>query len=85
MELREQAKLTPSPLLNLLGPLDGPGRPLLLLLLGATSVEVLHHHPHEHVEHEEADQEQERNEVEKSPLIIVLPWLEEKVEKKRKK
>ena len=75
MELREQAKLTPSPLLNLLGPLDGPGRPLLLLLLGATSVEVLHHHPHEHVEHEEADEEQERDEVDQAPLVEVLTRL----------
>ena len=61
---RERDQLTPPPLLDLLGPLDGSRRPLLLLLLGATPVEVLHHHTDEHVEHEEADQEQERDEVE---------------------
>ena len=79
MEEREQAQLTPSPLLDLLGPLDGPGRPLLLLLLGATPVEVLHHDSYEHVQDEEADEEKERDEVEKSPLVVVLFWLQENI------
>jgi hypothetical protein len=38
-------------------------------------MEVLDHDTHEHVEHEEAHQENEWNEVEQSPLRIVLYWL----------
>ena len=67
--------LTPSSLLDLLGPLDGPGRSLLLLLLRPAAVEVLHDDPDEHVEDEEPHQEQEGDEVEKTPLIVVLSGL----------
>ena len=67
--------LTSPPLLDLLGPLDGPRGSLLLLLLGAAPVEVLHHDPHEHVEHEEADQQQEGDEVQQPPLVVVLARL----------
>ena len=67
--------LTSPPLLDLLGPLDGPRGALLLLLLGAAPVEVLHHDPHEHVEHEEADQQQEGDEVQQAPLVVVLARL----------
>ena len=67
--------LTPSSLLDFLGPLDGPGRSLLLLLLRAAAVEVLHDDTDEHVEDEEANQEEEGDEVEKAPLIVVLSGL----------
>ena len=67
--------LTPSSLLDFLGPLDGPGRSLLLLLLRAAAVEVLHDDTDEHVEDEEPHQEQEGDEVEKTPLIVVLSGL----------
>ena len=67
--------LTPSSLLDLLGPLDGPGRPLLLLLLRPAAVEVLHDDTDEHVEDEEPNQEQEGDEVEKTPLVVVLSGL----------
>ena len=68
--------LTPSSLLDLLGSLDGPGRPLLLLLLRPAPVEVLHDDTHEHVEDEEANQEQEGDEVEETPLVVVLSGLQ---------
>ena len=70
-----KTKLTPSPLLDLLGSLDGSGRPLLLLLLRPAPVEVLHDDTDEHVEDEEANQEEERDEVKKTPLIVVLSGL----------
>ena len=69
-------ELTPSPLLDLLGSLDGPSRPLLLLLLSPAPVEVLHDDTDEHVKDEEANQEEERDEVEKTPLIVVLSGLQ---------
>ena len=71
-----KTQLTPSPLLDLLGSLDGPGCPLLLLLLRPAPVEVLHDDTNEHVEDEEANQEQEGDEVEKTPLIVVLSGLQ---------
>ena len=67
--------LTPSSLLDLLGSLDSPGRSLLLLLLRPAPVEVLHDDTDEHVEDEEAHQEQEGDEVEKTPLVVVLSGL----------
>ena len=68
-------ELTPSPLLDLLGSLDGPGRPLLLLLLRPAPVEVLHDDTDEHVEDEEPNKEQEGDGVEKTPLVVVLSGL----------
>ena len=67
--------LTPASLLDLLGSFDGPGSSLLLLLLRPAAVEVLDDDTDEHVEDEEANQEEEGDEVEKTPLIVVLPGL----------
>ena len=72
-------QLTPSPLLDLLGSLDGPCCSFLLLLLSAAPVEVLHDDSNEHVEDEEADKKKEGDEIEKSPFVVVLSWLNKKV------
>ena len=39
-------------------------------------MEVLHYDSNKHVEDEEAHQEQEGDEIEKTPLIVVLPGLQ---------
>ena len=67
--------LTSPSLLNLFCSLGCASRPLLLLLLGSAPVEVLHHHSNEHVQHKEADEEEKRDEVNKTPFIVVLLWL----------
>src|SRR6218665_1468543 len=53
-----------------------------LLLTLATFVEVLNNDTNKHIENKKPDQKQERNEVDKTPLIVIESWLQK--EKKEK-
>ena len=69
-------RLTSPPLFDFLCSLGRPSRPLLLLLLGSTPVEVLYHHSHEHVQNKKTHQQEKRNEVDQPPFVEVFTGLE---------
>ena len=69
--------LTFSPLLDLVCPLDSSGCPLFFLLFRSASVKVLHDDSNKHVENKEADEKEKRDEIEQTPLVVILPWLKE--------
>lgn len=75
-DIENRGVLTSSPLLNLLRPLHRSPGTLLLLLLGATSMEVLHHNSHEHVKNKESNKKQEGDEVDKAPFVEILLGLQ---------
>ena len=43
-------------------------------------MEVLHYHTHEHVEQEEAHQKEECDEVKNPPFVVILYWLQRKID-----
>ena len=48
----------------------------LFLLTLLALVKVLDDDSHEHVQHEETDEQQERDEVQQTPLVVVLTGLQ---------
>jgi len=52
-----------------------------LLLTLATFVEVLNNDTNKHIENKKPDQKQERNEVDKTPLIVIESWLQKEKKK----
>jgi hypothetical protein len=59
----------------LLGSFCSTPHPLFLFLLFSAAMKILNHNTNKHVEHKETHQENESNEVQESPLRIVLYWL----------
>lgn len=73
--ISEDNRLTSSFLFHLQGSLGGTAYSLFFLLFLAAPVKILDDHTDEHVEHEKANQQDEGDEVEQSPLRIILDWL----------
>ena len=70
--MRHSALHTFSALLNLFSSFYCSGCSFFFFLRSSASVEILHNHPNKHVEDKEANKEKEGDEVEKSPLVVVL-------------
>lgn len=68
-------KNTSSLFLHLLGSFGSTPYPLFLFLLLSAAMKILDHNANKHVEHEETHQKNESDEVQESPLRIVLYWL----------